>query len=166
MMKHFIYIVFLVVLGATVITSCVKEKNFPIEPVIQFKEFILYNNDSADCIIKFKDGDGDIGIMPGDTAAADDLKMKYLYKSSDGLFHPVDATFGTLKFDTLYYSFRIPNITPNGQYKALDGEIKIKLRTAPLFNPAHKVVKFEIRLADRAGHVSNMVSTNPINVNQ
>ncbi|MES2592314.1 MAG: hypothetical protein V4608_10545 [Bacteroidota bacterium] len=158
-MKQFIYISFLLVcIGAS---SCVKEKQFPPQPVIKFEKFTAYGNDSADCIITFQDGDGDIGILPGDAISPDDLKMKYLYKGPGNVFMPVDSSFGTTQFDTLFYSYRVPNITPDGQYKALDGEIKIKLRTAPLFGP-HTVVKFEIVLKDRAGNKSNMVTTNEI----
>ncbi len=162
-MKHFIFITLLFVFIAVSITSCVKEKNFPPEPVIAFEKFVQYGHDSADCFITFKDGDGDIGILKGDLTSPDDLKMKYLYKDPNGIFQPVDSTFGTAPFDTLFYSYRVPNITPDGQYKALDGEIKIKLRSAPIFGPQH-IVKFEIRLTDRAGHKSNIVSTNEITV--
>ena len=75
-MKHFIYIAFLSIFICLTITSCVKEKNFPSKPVIEFQKFVLYNNDSADCTIKFKDGDGDIGVYKGDTSSEDNLKMK------------------------------------------------------------------------------------------
>ena len=162
-MKQFIYISFFIISSIS-ITSCVKEKQFPPQPVIEFEEFVSYGNDSADCFIKFKDGDGDIGILPGDAISEDDLKMKYLYKGPGDVFLPIDSSFGTPQFDTLYYSYRVPNLTPDGQYKALDGQIKIKLRTSPLFGP-HTVVKFEITLRDRAGNVSNMVTTNEITVN-
>jgi len=162
-MKQFIYItLFLVIIGSS-FSSCVKERQFPPEPVITFEKFVTYGHDSADCFITFKDGDGDIGIFRGDAFSPDDLKMKYLYKNTDGVFVPVDSSFGTAHFDTLFYSYRVPNITPDGQYKALDGEIKIKLRTAPLFGP-HSFVKFEITLTDRAGHKSNTVTTNEITV--
>jgi len=143
-------------------SSCVKEKNFPPEPKIEFVNFATYGLDSADCTISFKDGDGDIGILDGDTASADDFKLKYLYKGSDGQFHPFDMIDSTAAMDTLFYSYRVPNITPEGQYKALEGQIKAKLRSAPIFFPAHHLVKFEIRLRDRAGHMSNVVSTNEI----
>ena len=162
-MKQFNYIFLLVVIFMTSITSCVKEKQFPPQPFIEFEKFVSYGNDSADCFIKFKDGDGDIGLLAGDAVSDDDLKMKYLFKNNNGVFTPVDSSFGTLKFDTLFYSYRVPNITPDGQYKALDGQIKIKLRTAPLFGP-HAIVKFEITLKDRAGNISNMVTTNEITV--
>ena len=161
-MKHFIYIAFVTSIFALAMTSCVKEKNFPSQPVIVYKNFTVYNTDSADCVIKFKDGDGDIGILRGDTTSKDDLQMKYLYKSTDGTFHPYDPIPGNGQFDTLFYTYRVPNLTPDGQYKALDGEIKIKLRAAPLFYPLHKIVKFEITLTDRAGNKSNMVTTDEI----
>jgi hypothetical protein len=162
-MKQFIKIVFFVALTGAIISSCVKEKHFPPQPAIQFERFVTYGNDSADCFITFQDGDGDIGIQQDDHTSPDDLKMKYLYKDANGIYVPVDSSFGTPQFDTLFYSYRVPYVTPNGQYKALDGEIKVKLRAAPIFGP-HNFVKFEIVLKDRAGHKSNMVTTNEIAV--
>lgn len=163
-MKLLIRYVFLFLIFTLVISSCVKEQNFPPEPVIEFKRFDLFGHDSANCYIKFKDGDGDVGIPSYDNTSPDDLKMKYLYKdTTTGQFLPVDSSFGTAQFDTLFYSYRVPNLTPDGQYKALDGEIKIKLRSQPLFGP-QSIVKFDIRLTDRAGHKSNIVSTDEIHV--
>lgn len=158
---HMLLLFFVFTIG---IVACVKEKNFPPQPVIEFNRFDLYGHDSANCYIKFKDGDGDVGLLSSDVTSPDDLKMKYLYKdTATGLFLPVDSSFGTAQFDTLFYTYRVPNLTPQGQYKALDGEIKIKLRSSPLFGP-HQIVKFDIRLTDRAGNKSNIVSTDEINV--
>jgi hypothetical protein len=153
-----------------VVTGCIKEKQFPTQPVIEFEEFINYVGnknvvDSADCIIKFTDGDGDVGIDQEDTISAPNLRLKYLYKNlTDGKFYPVDAVDSTTVLDTLFFDYRIPNLTPDGQYKALDGTIKVKFRTSPVFYPGHKVVKFEMRLTDRAGNKSNMISTNEVNI--
>jgi hypothetical protein len=164
-MKHFKYSGLFIFLGMLFSTSCVKEKNFPLEPKIEFLCFKSYGIDSADCIISFKDGDGDIGIMEGDTTSANDYQLKYLYRDTvDNQFKPFDAIDSTAVMDTLFYSYRVPNITPEGQYKALEGEIKAKLRSAPVYFPGHSVVKFEIRLRDRAGHLSNIVTTNEITV--
>jgi hypothetical protein len=167
-MKRIVYLLgFVTAIG---ITGCVKEKQFPSQPIIEFQEFISYvgkNNtvDSADCIIKFTDGDGDVGLSKEDTVSPPNLRMKYLYKNlSDGNFYPVDAIDSTTVLDTLFFNYRIPNITPDGQYKALDGTIKTKLRTSPVFYPGHKIVKFEIMLMDRAGNKSNKVMTNEITV--
>jgi hypothetical protein len=163
-MRLFKHIILFSGLGLVLLPSCVKEKTFPPEPEIEFMRYEKFGNDSANCIISFKDGDGDIGILEGDTAADDDFRMKYLYKGSDGQFRPFDAIDSTSQMDTLFYSYRISDITPDGQYKALEGEIKAKLRAAPLYFPTHTVVKFEIRLRDRKGNWSNIVTTNEINL--
>lgn len=162
-MKPVIKISVLLVVISILAQSCVKEREFPPTPVITFERFVTYGNDSADCYINFQDGDGDIGLKSSDFLLPDDLKMKYLYKNQNGDFVPVDSSFGTPQFDTLFYTYRVPYLTPEGQYKALDGEIKIKLRSAPIFGP-HSFVKFEISLRDRAGNKSNIVTTNEIDV--
>ena len=165
-MKQIFY--FLIFITAIVSTGCIKEKQFPPQPIIEFQEFISYVGnhnavDSADCIIKFTDGDGDVGLAKEDTISPPNLRLKYLYKNPvDGKFYPMDAVDSTTVLDTLFFDYRIPNITPDGQYKALDGIIKAKFRTSPVFFPGHKVVKFEITLSDRAGNKSNKVSTNEI----
>jgi hypothetical protein len=167
-MKQIVYIGILVALAG--MAGCVKEKQFPTQPIIEFQEFVSYVGDhnivdSADCIIKFTDGDGDIGLAKDDTVSPPNLRLKYLYKNlTDGKFYPMDAIDSTTVLDTLFFNYRIPNITPDGQYKALDGTIKAKFRTSPVFYPGHKVVKFEIVLRDRAGNKSNTVTTNEINI--
>lgn len=167
-MKQIVYLLILVT--AIVFMGCVKEKQFPSEPIIEFKEFISYVGgkntvDSADCIIKFTDGDGDIGLSKDDTISPPNLRMKYLYKNlTDGQFYPMDAIDSTPALEPLFFDYRIPNITPDGQYKALEGTVKAKFRTSPVFYPGHKIVKFEITLSDRAGNKSNVVSTNEITV--
>ena len=163
-MKQNKYIAGLAVLSALVLGSCVKEKKFPDTPSIEFLYYSAYTPDSADCVISFKDGDGDIGILDEDSTTPNDYTLKYLYKDTDGTFKPFDSSIGTGGFDTLFYSYRVPDITPEGQYKALDGEIRAKLRAAPLYYPTHTIVKFEIQLRDRAGHLSNKVMTNEISV--
>ena len=163
-MKDFKYILILTIICFSLFASCIKEKKFPPQPIIEFKQYISHGLDSADCIIGFQDGDGDIGILPGDTITPNDFKMKYLYKDVAGNFQPFDAIDTTPAMDTLFYTYRVPNLTPDGQYKALDGEIKAKLRAAPIYFPGHHTVKFEITLRDRAGHLSNKVTTNEINI--
>jgi hypothetical protein len=165
-MKQLSYLALFIILTSSL--GCIKEKQFPREPIIEFQDFINYVSprgtvDSADCIIKFTDGDGDVGLMEGDTSSPANLRLKYLYKNlTDGKFYPMDGIDSTTVLDTLYFDYRIPNLTPDGQYKALDGSIKAKFRTSPVFYPGHKVVKFEIVLRDRAGNKSNMITTNEI----
>jgi hypothetical protein len=54
------------------VVSCKKHEVYPIEPVIEFKDFIkIDNGTSIDnkgyLIINFTDGDGDIGLETEDT---------------------------------------------------------------------------------------------------
>ncbi len=160
-MKQLFKSIFLVAIISVLLVSCIKERDFPVEPSIEFKQYIAYGRDSADCIISFKDGDGDIG---NNVTSDPDFILKYLYKDlTTGVFKPYDLDASTPTImDTLFYNYRVPNITPDGQYKSLEGEIKAKLRSAPLYFPTHKIVKFEITLRDRAGHLSNRVTSNEI----
>lgn len=165
-MKYTKFIAVLFLLSVIIIPSCVKEKEFPPIPAITFLHYDAYAPDSADCVIAFKDGDGDIGILESDATTPNDYQLKYLYKDLlTGVFLPYDSNLATPEMDTLFYSYRVPNLTPDGQYKALDGEIRAKLRAAPIYHPAHSIVKFEIFLRDRAGNVSNRVMTNEIITN-
>ena len=162
--NRFIFALFLLI--ALTISSCVKEKEFPTTPAIKFLYYSAYSPDSADCVISFTDGDGDIGILEGDVTTPNDYQLKYLYKDTiDGIFKPFDSNLTTPAMDTLFYSYRVPNLTPEGQYKALDAEIRAKLRAAPIYYPLHTIVKFEIMLRDRAGNLSNRVMTYEIIVN-
>ncbi len=159
-MKHLLF--FLLIL--TCITACKKDDSLPLEPSIEFVNIITYGNDSADCIISFKDGDGDIGILEFDNTSPDDLVMKYLYRDNNGVYVAYDSSFGTPQFDTLFYTYRVPDVSPEGGTAQLEGEIMIKLRSGPIFNPLHSFVKFEIRLRDRAGNWSNIAETSIVEV--
>jgi len=170
LMKHFVYIIIFL----AVISSCKKEPTFAPVPVIAFEKFVAYNADSADCYITFKDGNGQIGNLIGDTTF--NLVLEYLHKVN-GTFVPYITNIGGQPIqssvnrfgkptDTLFYPYQIPNLTPTGQYQAIQGEIKVKLRTAPVFSPTDSVVKFSITLWDRNGNQSNTVTTDEIIVPQ
>ena len=180
-MKRIILFLFLSVMICTTFLSCVKKKLFPVEPSIEFKEFVKYQStpgvwDSADCIIKFKDGDGDIGIVSGDQTSAPDFIMEYMYDSINqdpgnpnyghptGIFVSWDVTQGNPGWQPLLFTYRVPDITPEGQYKAIEGEIRAKFRSAPYFVPGHTRIRYRITLRDREGHQSNEVTTDDITI--
>src|SRR5688572_4520553 len=126
--------------------SCIKKKEYPIVPLIEYKDLIRYGKDSADVVFTFKDGDGDIGYDQKDTFPPfnpssvyySNFYMRYLYKNSAGDFVEYVYLVPPLHKvkDTLNWAYRIPNITPNGQNKVLDGEIKVRLY-APYFEHTH-----------------------------
>lgn len=164
-----------------IILSCLKPKEYPDTPVIEFKSLTEYgDHDSAEVSFTFKDGDGDIGLDEKDTFPPFDPQSRY-FKNVYLLYMYKDTVTGTFKpflkynkacggdttnpgdCDTLFKVYRIQNITPKGQNKVLDGEIKIKLK-GPYFEmgKGHKTVKYEIFMFDRALHKSNTVETSEI----
>lgn len=151
---------------ASILGSCLKPKEFPKTPSIEFKDFVK-RGDSADFIISFKDGDGDIGLNQADTSGNFapnqpyyyNLVMYYEYKKVDGSF----SKFVLPNGDTLTYKYRIPNITPTGVNKGIDGDIKVLL-SAPYYYPGHTAIKFEAYIYDRALNKSNVIVTSEITV--
>ena len=56
--------------------ACVKKKTYSQNPEIEYKSFTPFTGDSADMVIGFSDGDGDIGILPDDATSANDFQLK------------------------------------------------------------------------------------------
>jgi hypothetical protein len=100
----------------TGVTSCIKQDNYPIEPVITFKEFgVLKSIDNYDSIgrltISYTDGDGDIGLYDTDTVEPYryNFFLKFLYRKNGEMVEliPADTTLG--------FNARIPILTPTGR---------------------------------------------------
>lgn len=154
------------------LTACINPKEYPETPQIAYKDFIKYGKDSAELLISFKDGDGDIGLDDKDTFPPfndsslyyHNFFLKYLYKNDEGEFVPYyDVNSNTP--DTIYYKYRIPNITPVGQNKVLDGNISVRLFApfVPLFT-SHKSYRYDIWIYDRSLKKSNVISTPELTV--
>jgi hypothetical protein len=163
--------VFAVIMLATILTACLKRQDYPPTPAIEYTDFKMYGQDSAELVLHFTDGDGDIGLDEDDTTgsfAPDqpyyyNFVATYFYKDTSGLFVPFDekpSSPDTL--DTLRYRYRIPNITPEGQNKVLDGDMIIKFRY-PYYGPGHTAFKYEIYIYDRSLQKSNVIVSPEIN---
>jgi hypothetical protein len=146
--------------------SCHKEKQYPVEPVIEFLDFVKFGNDSADFKINFTDGDGDIGLDKGDTFPPYDknsryynnIFLRYQYKDTLGNYHDYLLPLippATVP-DTLGFNYRIPVVTPFGQDKSLNGEIHVRMY-APY--QVHPIYRFRCYIYDRALHKSNVVDS-------
>ena len=152
---------------AVLLVSCLKREEFPPNPLIEYSEFVKYGTDSANFVFTFTDGDGDIGLDEGDTTGSFapgqpyyyNFVMTYYYKDASGNFVPYDANPATPGvMDTLMYRYRIPDITPEGQNKVLDGEMRIKL-LAPYYGLGHQVYKYDAYIYDRSLQKSNVIIT-------
>jgi len=157
-MKYFLITILLTI--ALLFSSCIKKDNFPPQPKIEFIEFNAIRDDSATCTISFQDGDGDIGALEGENTK--NLFLYYYIKNKvTGEFELGDADTTTAKIDTILYDHQVPNLTPVGQNKSLEGEILVKFSNIYFF-PKDKVFKYRIFLFDRAGNKSNEVFTKEI----
>ncbi len=157
-------------------TSCLKPETFPPEPAIEFQSFQAMG-DSGLVTISFTDGDGDIGLNENDTLAPYAPNTYFYYNMYLEYFEMMDGQWvrGTTDpngenfptADSITFAFRLEDITPIGQNKALKGDIQITLE--PFYfniNSNHSdSIKYEIVLIDRSLNVSNRIET-PLIVTQ
>lgn len=144
--------------------SCQKDNEYSIIPAIEFEEIKYFENlnDTIDIVIRFTDGDGDIGFTQGDTLPPfnrDTAVYNYYYYNLHFFtYHFVDTAWVLFEFDDPYNdgSYRIKDITPKGQNKSLNGTIQVGLRLSPAMPDS---VFYEIELVDRALHISNRIQT-------
>lgn len=152
----------LTAVSGVLLSGCLKTEEFPVEPVIVYKAFTQYG-DSASIVVKFTDGDGDIGLDQGDTTGA--------FAPGELFYHNFFVEYYTLENGVwsppfvfplpLYY--RVPVVTPTGQNKALEGEIAVALKPYPtLPGTSGDTIRYSVKLVDRALNVSNLVYTDQV----
>jgi len=167
-------LLFLIIILITGFGSCKKLKKFSDIPHIEYLDFIkIYNPDleiydRGVLSFSFEDGDGDIGLNTADTAPPFNASSKYYYnliityfEMQNGLLTEVPILWfnpQTEQYDTLTLSARIPNLTPLGINKAINGQIQDTLFIYN-FNSIYDTIKFEAYIIDRALHESNTITT-------
>ena len=159
--KTYKYFIPLLIAGISLFSGCLKTKSLSPIPEISYNSFVKGKGDTAILSINFKDGDGDIGVNQDDTT--NNLFLIYYYKGLDGNFHR-DLNVLIMP-DSIMYIFLVPNVTPKGQNKVLEGEIKVKVDPPYhdfLATPKHTLVKYKIYLLDRAGNKSNVIESEEI----
>ncbi len=150
--------------------ACKGGEIYPIIPSIAFEsyEYVKKNGDNNFVFtIKFRDGDGDIGLDEGDTLAPynsiinpisgkntnifyNNLYVEFLRKEGNS-YNNVLAEFTG---DTLRAGVRVMPLTPEGKYKAIRGNIEVILEPSVLLNTGD-TIKVRFLLIDRALHLSN-----------
>ena len=159
----YLQFIFVFVLFAFAMASCLEDKSFPPEPEITFRSFEVEGT-GAVLSIDFTDGDGDIGLDQSDTTGVncpDTCRYYYnlfceYYELQNGTWThiPLDPALGQIPF---YY--RVPNVSPSGQNPALNGIIEIDMPSYYLIGTGFDTCRFEVTLADRMINESNTVRT-------
>lgn len=146
--------------------SCQKSEEFPPEPRL---EYLSFNNDPDEAIMRFKftDGDGNVGLAASDTMPPFhpveepvnkyhwNLWLKY-YEKIDGTWYEYqsDDPDEPLYLDPNSTFSRIPRLDPEGQNKSLEGEVVIDMTGWYPLGLAD-TVKYGVILVDRDQNQSN-----------
>lgn len=142
--------------------SCLKEKEFPIEPYIEFKSFTKIFN-PPDTIpagimlsITFTDGDGDIGLYE------DQTEPPYDYNFFIDLFKLVNGQPEKIIFPdtTMTFNSRIPVVDDNAGAKPIEGVIEYTFDYTLLRSfLINDTITFDVSIKDRALNRSNIIRT-------
>lgn len=152
--------------------ACLKREEYPIEPYIEFEDFIqmpgLDGGNKGLLVFSFTDGDGDIGLAPEDTLPPFHREGDYYYNLFIFYKYVDNNDVHRIEIPDTIFSphIRLPVITPSGKNKAIRGEIE-----AEIFMPVFKdyvsytpvaqgdTIVIDFYILDRAHHKSNTVRT-------
>ncbi len=153
-------------------TACLRTDEYPLEPMITFDGFSLV--DSVDqlgnlntyCIVTigFTDGDGNVGLRPGDTNGRYHPDSLYYHNLLVDYYEWNDSTNSFKLIEDLNppFSARIPYLTPEGKNKTLKGDIVYDMNVS---FTGSDTIRFDFRLVDRSFTESNTVESPPIYLN-
>lgn len=147
--------VFALVVGLLTFVSCEKENDFSEIPFLKFVGHEFTQKDGQRLLrveLYFNDRDGDIGLNDADTLPPFDIGSEYFNNLWVTAFLVVNGVFR----DTFPgFDGRIPDLTPQGQNKSLEGSIFYDLPTDAL-NVGDSIA-YEFILIDRALNRSDAV---------
>jgi len=148
-------------IGLVLISSCIKQEEFSDIPEISFRPFTLLF-DTAQYAVKgvlsfdFQDGNGDIGLNPGDTFPPYNREGGFYYNLVIRYFEKRDSVYVEVVLDPPF-SARIPVLNPDYPGKAIKGFISDTLAMDPA--PDYDTVRFEFFIYDRVLNQSNVLTT-------
>jgi len=154
---------FLFLLASWIIffSSCMKKEKYPDTPQIEFAGWTSVFDTGQFAKrgimnITFKDGNGDIGLNPGDTFPPFNKQGDYYYNYIITYFEKQAGAYVKVDLNPPF-SARIPVLTPDDPNKAIKGIIVDTLALNP--HPLFDTIRFELFIYDRALHKSNVVIT-------
>lgn len=161
-MKSKIQFFLLAVVAMVIVSGCIEQREYPIEPIIEFKSFSTEKNVNGQDVtgyftISFTDGDGDIGLAQSDTFPPYNTGSDYyynffitFYQMSGGIFYPIATP----------YNSRIPDVNPTDIDKDLKGDIQIEIDLNILsLVLTSDTIRMDAYIYDRALHKSNIIET-------
>lgn len=153
---------FLLVFSVVLLSSCLKREDFPNRPDIEYlgHEMVPYQTDLADSLgyvrFSFTDGDGDLGLNPGDTFGDFAPGQIYNYNLFIRYFLKEQGVFEEVQIPSSPNS-RFENLTPYSSDGTLQGEMAVGVYDGG-FEP-NDTIQFEMFIVDRALNHSDTVLT-------
>jgi len=143
-MKNIIYLFAIVLLF-----SCEKEQVISDTPIIEFKSIspntVQEYSDDIIITISYSDGNGDLGENNPD------IHNLFVEDNRNGIV----------------YQFRIPQLSPDNNSIAIEGDFNITINGSGITNESSsQQVNYTIYVTDRAGNKSNSISTSSITIQQ
>ena len=138
------------VTGLALLSSCSSDEEL-VSPTPAI-EFISLSSSSVKAFseplvftISYRDGDGDLGENDPD------VKNCYITDSRN----------------SVTYEFRIPELAPSGSEIIIDGDLNIELQSVGISDDVDsESATFSIYVTDRAGNVSNTVTSSSVGVSR
>jgi hypothetical protein len=148
------------------ISSCFKNEEYPVEPIISNPSFVFYA-DSARLSFDFTDGDGDLGLNQDEVQAPYNPESYYHYNIYLDYFEK-DDNLGwirgrDLEGDSIVFKYRFKPIIVKGKARGLKGTIDIDfVNFANPFSDQSDTIKYQIKIIDKALNESNLLETEEI----
>ncbi|RDC63681.1 hypothetical protein [Adhaeribacter pallidiroseus] len=178
------YIIFSFLLLLTgLLGACHNPPEFPIEPKISYKNVVPYHltgsrgvRDSLVVIVRFEDGDGDLGLTDADkdppfnppgpqVPNGPSLPQgEFFYNYFIKMFVKRNGQFEEYQFPNVGgLNGRFFPLAPDGRTGPLEGDLNYSIVIQPRsdFAPGD-VVKFEVYIVDKKLHVSNRITTDEV----
>lgn len=148
-------------------TSCLKDTDFPDEPVIEYKS-VEQLNDELVLNFDFTDGDGNFGLEQGDSLAPFDvapfnynLILTY-FEKQEGVWQRFGNDFPVFSpfYSDALFSQIVPWVKPTGQNQTQEGTISYSI-VSPYYNfeSSYDTCRFEFYIFDRDLNKSNVEVT-------
>lgn len=149
-------------------SSCHRTEPFSEVPYIEFVRLDKVDegtgvDNQANLVVRFQDGDGDIGLNDADTTGLFSKDSIYYYNFFIDYYEKQKGEWVLVELPTPLHA-RIPRLSDDVP-ESIEGEITILTFINNYFSP-YDTIKLSCRLLDRALHQSNTIETPEIIVNK
>ena len=150
----------LFVLVVAGLSSCLKKREFPNRPALEFISIIaaVQPADSLGAIrFSFTDGDGDLGLNKGDTLNEFAPGQPYYYNLFVRYFEKKNGQFVEWVPPSPFFNARFKRLSSEGGSGALEGEMDYGFAARP--GAPFDTIRYEIYIVDRALQHSDTIVT-------